>query len=93
MALETFGLIYSQRIRELLQDSFTGTQYMSMADIPRLQFHIQLYMLLHPKEGSITFIAQDPCHASASGGAAGVAGDTIRQGVLWRFYLIPDPFS
>ena len=47
------------------------------------------YMLLHPLEGSITFITQDPCHAplrpKAEGVAAGVAGDkcdTTRQGVL-----------
>ncbi len=33
---------------------------------------------------------------SGHGGWAGVAGgkcDTTRQGVLWRFYLIPDPFT
>ncbi len=40
-----------------------------------LKFQIGLYyMLLHPLEGSITFLAQDPCRA-AEGGAAGVAGD------------------
>ncbi len=41
-------------------------------------------MLLHPLEGSITFIAQDPCRAPrrrrpSGGGAAGVAGDKCEQ--------------
>ena len=35
---------------------------------------VEYYMLLHPLEGSITLIAQDPCRAGR-GGAAGVAGD------------------